>query len=324
MHQEDGPEEDAAVEKTSQTPKSRRRKKAQEEAIVDEKPKETKKRRPPAKRTRKSLKAHLEDLHLLLRSDYFQNWPLTLRFFAPDVLQAWRLWCDRVDGIIPDHVRVIPDGDCTELAIDREQRYLKVGSIQGIKTNHTPINDYLEKAMFLLDDIGNLHCKICEAHYTEDDSIVVCPDASCNCTTHLLCLSTRFLEAAKDLGGFVPLSGECPACTQTVQWPLIMRELSIRTHENDMRNDMLIKCERKNRKLLKKGAAGKEAIAEKPKAATAHALDGEDGHDTDSLDDYWDKILDSGSESGANPAPEQNPTASQVEVIIEDTDEELG
>ncbi|KAL4870263.1 structure-specific endonuclease subunit slx1 [Aspergillus spectabilis] len=313
-------EEDAVTDKAQQKPKARKKSKPQEKTIDDHIKKKAKKRKPPARR--KSLKAHLEDLHLLLRSTYFGDWPLTLRFFAADVLQAWRLWCDRVDGIIPDHITAIPDGDCADFPAQRARQYLKVGTVQGIKSDYTPIKDYLEKAMSLLDKVGSLHCRICEARYQENDSIVVCPHPRCNCTTHLLCLLTRFLEATKDLDRFVPLSGECPACNQTVQWPLMMRELSIRTRGKEMLNDMIRKCERKNRQLVKKVEA-KETMAEKPKAVAGGTQD-EEGHDTDSLDDYWDKILESDSESGTNYHPQHDSTASKVEVVIEDTDEELG
>ncbi|KAL4886272.1 hypothetical protein BJY04DRAFT_205015 [Aspergillus karnatakaensis] len=315
-------EDDAVLEPTANKPKARKKTKAQGEALDDEKLKKAKKRRPPAARSRKSLKAHVEDLHLLLRSDYFGRWPLTLRFFSPDVLQAWKLWCDRVDGIIPDHFKVIPDGDCTDFGIDPEQRHLKARNIQSIETNYAPLKNYLEKAMFLLDDIRNLRCKICEAPFDEDNSIVVCHHASCNCSTHLLCLSTRFMEATQDRDGFIPLSGQCPACTQTVQWPLMMRELSIRTRGKDMLKNMLLKFERKERKLLKKTTV-KEKIDGTTKAVPAGSQN-DDGHDTDSLDDYWDNILDSDSESGTKQASEQDRTASKVELIIEDTDEELG
>ncbi|KAL5338103.1 hypothetical protein BJX70DRAFT_217074 [Aspergillus crustosus] len=322
---EGGAEDDAAIARAQQKPRARKKLKAQEKLVEDENQKNTKKakkRKPPAGRTRKSLKAHLEDLHILLRSTYFSKWPLTLRFFAADVAQAWRLWCDRVDGIIPDHIKAIADGECTEIVSKCKQRNMRVESVQGIKTDLKPVKDYFEKAMFLLDDPGRLHCSICEAQYEKDDSIVVCHQPSCNCATHLLCLSRKFLEDTKDLDGFAPLSGECPACAQTVQWPLMMRELSVRTRGKEMLQGMLRKCERKNRKLLKMGA--KEAVAGKPKAVVASDSPQEDGHDTDSLDDYWDKIMGSDSESGTNHRLQQDATDPKAGVVIDDTDEDLG
>lgn len=319
-------ENDAAVGKSQQKPKAQKKSKAQkgpeasEKGTEDDKKKKSK-RKPPLRRTRYSLKAHLEDLHLLLRSTYFKDWPLTLRFFAADVSQAWRGWCDRVDGIIPDHIKVIADGNCTDIFTRREERNSAVGTVQDIKVDYTPITDYVEKGALLLDDIRSTTCKVCEAQYKENDLAVVCPTAGCNSTAHLLCLSAKFLDMAKDLDRFVPLAGKCPMCAQTVQWSSMMQELSIRTRGRDMTRAMLNRCERKNRKALKNIKA-KAATVEKPIAAAAmeHDSPDEDGHDTDSLDDYWDKVLDSDLESGPISSPQQESKVSKGEGVIEDSE----
>ncbi|RDW93113.1 uncharacterized protein DSM5745_00435 [Aspergillus mulundensis] len=321
---EDVKEQDALA-KTQKRPKSQAKvkgseKKDDEKPKGDEKKKETK-RKPPARRTRTSLKAHLEDLHLLLRSTYFRGWPLTLRFFAADVSQQWRGWCDHVDGSIPGHIRMIADGDCTDVFANRDDRSLTVGSVQNIKANHTPLKDYLEKAMFLLDDIGGSYCKICKAQYKDHDSVVVCPNAGCSSTTHILCLSNKFIDTTKEPDRLVPLAGKCPTCAQTIQWSLMMKELSIRTRGGVMMmQEMLNKCERRNKKLQKEEntTANVEDIEK-----TVHIADEsshEDGSDTDSLDDYWDRILRSDSESGANNHPQQDSKASKNEVIINDSE----
>ncbi|OJJ53906.1 hypothetical protein ASPSYDRAFT_124322, partial [Aspergillus sydowii CBS 593.65] len=279
------------------------------------------KRKPPLRRTRHSLKAHLEDLHLLLRSTYFKDWPLTLRFFAADVSQAWRGWCDRVDGIIPDHIKIITDGNCTGIFAGREERNLAVGSVQDINVDYTPIREYVEKGMLLLDDIRSSNCKVCEAQYKENDLAVVCPTAGCNSTAHLLCLSTKFLDTAKDSSRFVPLAGKCPMCAQTVQWSFMMQELSIRIRGRDMTHAILNRCEKKRRKALKI-TEDKAATVEKPTAAATMERDSSDGdgNDTDSLDDYWDKVLDSDLESGGNSSPQKGSKVSKVEVVIEDSE----
>lgn len=75
---------------------------------------------------------------------------------------------------------------------------------------------------------------------------------------------------------------------------------------------------------------GKTATVEKPIVTATMERDSsdEDFHDTDSLDDYWDKVLDSDLESGANCPPQQDSKDSKVEVVIEDSelddDESLG
>ncbi|KAL4788502.1 hypothetical protein BJX76DRAFT_365761 [Aspergillus varians] len=319
-------EGNTVIEKSQQKPKAQKKTKAQknpeahEKGANDEKKKKTK-RKPPARRTRTSLKAHLEDLHLLLRSAYFRGWPLTLRFFAADVSQAWRVWCDRVDGIIPDHIKAIADGNCADIFAHREEHYSRVGSVKEITADYTPLQDYLEKAMFLLDDISDSNCETCKARYKENELAVVCPHMSCNSTSHLLCLSTRFMDTSKDSDHFVPLAGKCPTCAQTVQWSVMMKELSIRTRGREMLHDMMDKNERKNRKLAKK-TQGTVAAAEEPKAVTPVADDAldSDSNDTDSLDDYWDKVLEFGSEIGGIHQPQQDSRVLKVEVAIEDSE----
>lgn len=306
--------------KAQKKPKAMKGPRASEKGTEDDKKKKSK-RKPPLRRTRHSLKAHLEDLHLLLRSTYFKDWPLTLRFFAADVSQAWRGWCDRVDGIIPDHIKIITDGNCTGIFAGREERNLAVGSVQDINVDYTPIREYVEKGMLLLDDIRSSNCKVCEAQYKENDLAVVCPTAGCNSTAHLLCLSTKFLDTAKDSSRFVPLAGKCPMCAQTVQWSFMMQELSIRIRGRDMTHAILNRCEKKRRKALKI-TEDKAATVEKPTAAATMERDSSerDGNDTDSLDDYWDKVLDSDLESGGNSSPQKGSKVSKVEVVIEDSE----
>lgn len=271
------------------------------------------KRKPPARRTRTSLKAHLEDLHLLLRSAYFRNWPLTLRFFAADVSRQWRGWCDRVDGIIPEHIKSIADGDCSNVFANSNDN-LRVGRIQDIKPNYTPMKEYLEKAMFLLDDVEGSRCKICKTEYRIDELAAVCPKAGCHSTAHILCLSKKFLSRKEHSDQYVPLAGKCPTCNQTIEWSLMMKELSIRTRDREMLLAMLNKGRRKNGKA-------KNTVTEKQDSisigATSNTL--EEPADDAELDDYWDSIIGSEPESGAIEKP-NNSKHPENEVIICDSE----
>ncbi|KAL4942919.1 hypothetical protein BDV06DRAFT_211490 [Aspergillus oleicola] len=295
--------------------------------IDDERAKKTK-RKPPARRTRTSLKAHLEDLHILLRSSYFSSWPLTLRFFVAEVAQTWRGWCDRVDGLLPSHIKTIGDGNCTEFFADLEGRYARVGSIQNIKVNYSPVKDYLEKASFLLDDIEGSSCTICQAEYKENELAVVCPNAGCMSTSHLLCLSANFLHS-QESDRFVPLDGKCPTCLETIEWSLMMKELSIRTRSKEKVQAVLDKCGNKSQSQKPSKKAPSLARAQvteaqtQPKAAVTVADDtlNDDSDNTDSLDDYWDKVLGSDSDPDSICHRQQ---ASKVpcpeEVVIEDSE----
>ncbi|KAL3445879.1 hypothetical protein BJX65DRAFT_139145 [Aspergillus insuetus] len=280
-----------------------------------EKPKK-KKRRPPARRTRMSLKAHLEDLHLLLRSAYFGKWPLAVRFFAADVAQAWRVWCDRVDGTIPAHIKTILDGNCVDLSVQSGDQ-VEFGSVKDIKPSYTHIQGYLEKATSLLSDLEGLRCNICESQLQGQELVVVCPHSSCNCTTHLLCLSGHS-SITSDSDSLVPLTVKCPACSQTIQWQLMMRELSIRTREKEILQGMQKRSEKKSRSSSKK-KTGATAVVEEPATAILPASEGH-GSDTDSLDDYWDRVLDSGSRIDANDTAQLESKADNMEIVIEDSD----
>ncbi|KAL2863328.1 structure-specific endonuclease subunit SLX1 [Aspergillus lucknowensis] len=304
--------------KNKKNSKSRKHPKAQEGPKPDEKKTQKKKRRPPGRRTRTSLKAHLEDLHLLLRSTYFKGWPLTLRFFAADVSQAWRIWCDRVDGVIPRHMKTILDGNCVDASAPPEESELRVGSIKNIRSDYSHMQCYLEKTMFLLDGLGDLRCRICDIELKKQDLIVVCPHMGCNCAGHLLCSSTRYMDTTNDGDALTPLAGKCPACAQTIQWHLMMRELSIRTRGGNTLHHMMKKKERKNQIALKEGR-GTTGITQEAKTAAGGASD-DDDQDTDSLDEYWDRVLDSESEAETNGHLRSDSKASRMEIVIEDSD----
>ncbi|KAL4815327.1 structure-specific endonuclease subunit slx1 [Aspergillus spinulosporus] len=278
------------------------------------------KRKPPARRTRTSLKAHLEDLHLLLCSTYFGVWPLTLRFFTADVSEQWRGLCDRVNGIIPSHIKMIADGNCADIFAERDDHSLRVGSVREIEVDYTPIKDYLKKATFLLGDMRGSYCKICEAQYIDNDSAVVCPNVDCNSTTHLLCLSRTFLDTTEDSDRLVPLTGKCPMCAQTVQWPLMMKELSIRTRGGQMLHNILKRRGKRSKKIQKAQDATTESDDNGSAADIAVDAPHENSDNTDSLNEYWDRILGSDSESGASILLQQYSKASGTEMNLENNE----
>ncbi|CBF74120.1 hypothetical protein AN8212.2 [Aspergillus nidulans FGSC A4] len=310
----EGIEDDDAVKKPQQKTKGLTDSRATGEREDDGKKKT--KRKPPARRTRTSLKAHLEDLHLLLRSTYFKEWPLSLRFFAADVSQQWRWLCGRVNESIPTHIKMVADGNCADTSPQCDHS-LGVGSVREIGVDYTPIRDYLEKATFLLDDMRGSYCKICKEQYVDNDWAVVCPEADCTSTTHLLCLSRTFLDATEDPERLVPLTGKCPTCAQTVQWPLMMKELSIRTRGGRLLHNMLKKGGKRTRTIQKAQDATAESDDNASAADIAVDASHEDSDDTDSLIDYWDRILGSDSESGASIHSQYGSKASGTEVNIE-------
>lgn len=286
----------------------------------------------------RSLTAHLANLHLMLRSTYFSSWPLTVRFFSGDVHRVWKAWSERVDGFLPDNVKIVLDGDCTESSGDDA----RVGSIQQIQANYSKIQDYLEKAMFLLDDPQDLRCRVCEVKILpEDELIVVCPQANCCCTSHLICLSKAFLNAAGEPDQFVPTHGSCPACKEVVQWPLMMKELSLRSRGGKELQAML---KRKNRRkgangtnpcvkeadinsaINRKGRPGRRSLSAEPTSEDRSGIGrdalGEHALEYFDLDDDWMDGLDfeSDSDAGRHTKSLSKEPPPRLETVIEDSD----
>lgn len=291
-----------------------------EDVLLDKKT-ATGKNAPKRRRTRRSLKAHLEDLHALLRSAYFAPWPLRVRFFAADVHRTWKAWYDRVDECLPGHMVVILDGDSLLPGQTEDRGSEAVGSVHGLQVNYAKFEDYLEKAAFLLDDPADLCCRICQGRtIPSEELVVVCPQAQCHCISHMVCLSARFLEAAGDPDRFVPLHGICPACEQRVQWPVIMQELTLRRRgDREVQTILRRKKKREDRQRKAENAKG----IQKDKAEPVHEQDSSD-EPNDNLDENWVEDLASESESDtetSKPAS-TDPTPSRLEIVIEDSEDE--
>nr|XP_001393894.2 structure-specific endonuclease subunit slx1 [Aspergillus niger CBS 513.88] len=294
--------------------------------------------------SRRSLKAHLEDLHLFLRSTYFSKWPLRLRFFNRDVYQLWTTWCDRVDALLPEHVRTILDGDCPKdhLSWADEPR---VGSVEHIKVDYSDIYDYVEKSHFLLDDPSDLRCKICQAKIALSEELaLVCPRASCYCISHLLCLSSRFLDHAEEPEQLVPIDGICPLCNKVIQWSTMMQELSLRTRGHNEFRAILRKAKRGRAKAhgsvheasapdgvasAVENPGSRAACVESASVGVSDSLD-VDNHDDASLDENWTESLDldPNPDELLNRPKDHKMESSRVEIIIDDSDceemEDLG
>lgn len=290
--------------------------------------------RPRARRSARSLTAHLSDLHLLLRSGYFSNWPLTVRFFCADVYRVWNLWNERADGHLPHHIQIIPDGNCGP-PNDSSGDY-RVGSAEHIRPDHSGIRNYLEKATFLLEDSEDLRCKVCEAHLIPmEELVLVCPQANCYSTAHLICLSERFLNAAENPDQLVPTDGICPACKETVKWPLMMQELTLRCRGEKELRSILRKKRKEDNRSSNNGRAERHADAVDDVDSLAqnlptpdlgfHIENYGDGNNRDDspLDEDWLDALEvgSGSDTGDRLTTQSKQNPPRVEIVIEDSDE---
>ncbi|OJJ33003.1 hypothetical protein ASPWEDRAFT_30119 [Aspergillus wentii DTO 134E9] len=279
---------------------------------------------------KRSTMAVLRDLHLLLRSTYFSSWPLKVRFFCADVHREWMIWNDRVDGVIPSHVKVILDGNCLDRSTLKTVGDPCVGSAQNIKADYSKIDDYLEKTLSLLDK-QDLRCKVCHSLVNQKDELmVVCPHTSCLCINHLQCLSTKFLEAAQNPDQLVPMHGVCPACKETIQWSLMMQELSIRYRgEKEMR--VIVRKKRLDQKNI---GVSDDFIANGNNPSGQHSsgvksglevYSGVDISDEDSpddlLDENWALDFESDSDAGGPSKVLSKLPQPRLEVVIEDSED---
>lgn len=271
-------------------------------------------------------------MHSLLRSTLFSGWPLKVRFFAADVYKTWQGWCDRVDGFLPEHVAVIPDGSCLEASRQHDAGDPRVGAIHCINVDYKQIRSYAEKAAALLDSPETLHCRICGMRVVPDaEMVVVCPENNCDSTTHLMCLSNQFLGSANDPDRLVPRSGPCPACYKTVQWPLMMQELTLRKRGGKQWQKLLPKkkeTKRTNTVAQSRAKKGQKAASEDLPAGTVpsdhDATDNSDENAPDdvSLDENWSDILDLESDSEREDPAESQQAPARVEIVIKDSDDE--
>ncbi|CAI7652200.1 unnamed protein product [Penicillium glandicola] len=274
----------------------------------------------PRVRTRRSLMAHLEDLHSLLRSTYFSSWPLRVRFFCADVYRVWRAWNDRVDGRLPDNIKVILDGDNLATAPDANKgnELAPVGSINNLSIDYIRLEDHLEKSMFMLEDPDDLQCTVCKQSISPDEEqIVVCPHPNCRGTSHLLCLSTTFLNATNEPDLLVPTQGTCPSCGNSVQWVAMMRELSVRNRAEKEARAIL----RKKEKRVRKECAAMETSSG-PRSSSIEPRSLPEERTQDDLGPNWFEEVDIESDSDFEGRQEHRATRppSKLEIVIEDSD----
>ncbi|OAX85407.1 hypothetical protein ACJ72_00218 [Emergomyces africanus] len=174
-----------------------------------------------------SLTNILENLHLLLRSPYFSKWPLQVHFFSVDVHRVWQVCLQHTDGLLDDGIKVTTDFDPKA---GGKQFMGRAGSIGALDVGYDDLKEYVEKSEFLLEAGEHIDCGVCKKELNlEHDLIAVCSHNLCRCACHLLCLSLHFLEATSGFDGkLVPREGTCPACQNKLEWPILMKEITLR------------------------------------------------------------------------------------------------
>lgn len=255
----------------------------------------------------------LGNLHQLLRSTYFGNWPLTVRFLSTDAHSHWQRWSERADGLLPDTIHIELDFRAEGASV--LDSTLPANDMSHMDATYRGIQEHLEKSMALLaNNPKTLSCEVCkEQLFPQNDIIVVCSGRYCHAVSHVSCLSQLFLHD-EGSSGLVPAVGECPACKREVKWVTLMKELTMRLYGA-----------KQVTKLLKR-QHGIQASKKGPKSGKQSKTDGETlDNDYEDLDENWMNAVN--VESSSMPANCESSNAKKpvgrVEIVIEDTEEEI-
>jgi structure-specific endonuclease subunit SLX1 len=199
-----------------------------------------------------SLTDKIHNLHLMLRSESFERWPLSVRFFATDVYKVFTKWDETSKQHIRPGIDITLDPLATPLANVKAKKTKKKGEVDEalvepaaeaalpkqnplelLDFGYMSIKPHLEKSMERLVPGANIACAVCKVRIEVENSLtLVCPHDGCNATSHMQCMSTEFLrqEGHATSGDFVvPVEGECPSCHTPTKWRTLVQELSLRT-----------------------------------------------------------------------------------------------
>ncbi|PGH04242.1 hypothetical protein GX51_03587 [Blastomyces parvus] len=177
-----------------------------------------------------SLRNILANLHTLLQSPYFSEWPLEVQFFSEDVYGAWQDCSQRVDGPLNDRTKVVTAFGSEKVCDpDRKELLGRAGRIRALNIGYEHLAEHVEKSQFLLESEEQIDCGVCKQRLdSQHDMIAICSHKLCRCASHLLCLSAHFMEAAGLDEKLVPRAGMCPACRTQLEWPILMKEMTLR------------------------------------------------------------------------------------------------
>ncbi|KAF2220682.1 hypothetical protein BDZ85DRAFT_171512, partial [Elsinoe ampelina] len=185
-------------------------------------------------RPRMSLNDRLVNLHILLSAQSFRRWPLSVRFFAPDVYKAWQKVVLQRQPLPLHPSDIILDGppaakpsrsDIGEPHVE-EQPSLDSG-VYSLDYTYGPMKQQLEHSLSVLGK-DSLQCHCCQESLSSDtDLILVCPNPGCDGAYHLTCLGNRLVgQEGEDI---LPKTQHCLNCETPVRWSDLVKDLSLRS-----------------------------------------------------------------------------------------------
>src|ERR1700761_25017 len=155
-------------------------------------PKTGKARKKPLK-PRGSLSDKIANLHLLLRTNSFARWPLSVRFFDSDVFRVWQTWDKQTNKHVRRGIDIVLDPLVDQPHAKSKKKELKLPTvvqpaeppnavpkaIERLDFGYSPIKTHLEKSKALLDG-KKINCAVCKVKVKQDSTLIlVCPHNDC-------------------------------------------------------------------------------------------------------------------------------------------------
>lgn len=175
-----------------------------------------------------SMHDKLANLHILLRANSFERWPLQVKFFAEDVYKMWHRWTVNMPEVIRQGIEIEMDESVLQRASLEEDPSNLIG-IHKIDPTYLHMKTTLEKSRRLLLAPAN-SCIICRSTLeSAKEMALVCANQECDSVFHVACLSTHFLKGEYGAQhAIVPTCGYCPSCKVSLKWADLMKDLSLR------------------------------------------------------------------------------------------------
>jgi structure-specific endonuclease subunit SLX1 len=174
-----------------------------------------------------SMQDKLANLHILLRANSFERWPLKVRFFAEDVHKMWHRWTVNMPEVVRHGIEIEMDESILDKASLEDDPLQPVG-IYLIDPTYQHMKTTLEKSTKLLDAPQN-SCAICSTLFDSTKVMaLVCSNSECDASFHVACLSHQFLKGENALAAVVPTQGDCPTCRSSLNWSDLVKDLSLR------------------------------------------------------------------------------------------------
>jgi structure-specific endonuclease subunit SLX1 len=210
------------------------------------------------------MQSLLSNLHLLLRTSYFERWPLEIRFFSPDVHKSWLKWTDTATEPLRPSLSIITDFPAEETCpVDENggETSTPAHGIAALNILYENNKLHVSKARDIIAQGREGLCGVCQQDLKNDPGIhTTCPNPGCEGVTHMSCLSKHFLRSDEDKqneGTLIPIKGLCPSCKTEILWIDVVKEVSLRMR-GQKQVEMLLK-EKRARKA--KGTTASQAAA---------------------------------------------------------------